>query len=85
MPAGYGGFVPMRCVWRLSATHPAALDAVQQRLNVEPRILQKPAPSVRWVGDKLEVECALVPSLPAGDVAHVRFALQQTAVTGLRT
>jgi hypothetical protein len=59
--------------------HPDARAAVELRLQIDPRVLKQPPPRVRVAQGMLEIDCALVPGLPPGDVAHVRAVLQQTA------
>ncbi len=71
---------PTRLSLVVPNAHPDACAAVELRLQIDPRVLKQPPPRVRLVQGRLEIDCALVPGLPAGDLAHVRAVLQQTAV-----
>lgn len=71
---------PTRLSLVVPNAHPDARAAVELRLQIDPRVLKQPPPRVRLVQGRLEIDCALIPGLPPGDLAHVRAVLQQTAV-----
>lgn len=56
-----------------------AIDAVQRVLGDDPRVLRRPAPEVLRQGDGLRVHFAVLPSLAAGQRAHVEQRVRDAA------
>jgi hypothetical protein len=56
-----------------------ALAAVQMALVEDPRVLRRPAPAVTVRGDGVDVRFSVLPTLPAGQRAHVEQRVRDAA------
>lgn len=71
-----------RCAFLIDALQPAAArTAIEAYLRHDPRVLQKPEPSVRAREGGISVECAMLPGLPEGEKEHLRAILERLAST----